>query len=319
MFLHAHAMRDIPAELLARPFTAPMAEAVGVTARQLRGSRCRQLLRGVYLGADVQATTEILAAAVALIVPPGAVIARTTAALLQGADIGYAGDRVIDVLTAREDQIRRPGIRSRAAHLDPDDVIEVMGIPVTSPVRTAFDLARRRDLIEAVVGVDAMLNRGGCDLAELAAYVDDHPGWRGVRWAKETLRHVEPKAESPMESRQRMRLVLGGLPRPEAQYTLYDVNGLFVARLDHGYEKWRVSPEYDGDPHKDRWRYDNERQQAIRDLGWWHRRYTSYSIGSGWGRMVAEVRAALLERGWQPSSDPRDLAGGDRFRRTNGR
>jgi len=206
----------------------------------------------------------------------------------------------VDVTMLRASVIRRPGIRATAAYLEPGDVVELNGVPVTSPARTAFDLARQRDLIERVVGVDAMLNRGGCQPEELAAYIVDRPAWRGIRWAREALTHAEPRAESPMESRQRMRLVLAGLPRPEAQFVLFDRDGRFVARLDHAYEKWKVSPEYDGAPHDERWRRDNERQELIRAEGWWHRRYTSVSIEQGWDRMIAEVARALTERGWSP-------------------
>jgi hypothetical protein len=146
-----------------------------------------------------------------------------------------------------------------------------------------------------------MANRGGCDLADLAAYIADHRGWRGVRYADATLVHAEPRAESPMESRQRMRLVLAGLPRPVAQYELFDSSGSFIARLDHAFPEWKVSPEYDGDVHESSWRADNERQQRIRDECWWHRRYTSLSIQSGWWRMVDEVGAALVTAGWRPA------------------
>jgi hypothetical protein len=300
-------MRDIPAELLARPFTSKLARAAGVTARQLQGARCQRLFHDVYVGANVTVTPELLASAVSLVLPAGAVVGGTMAALLHGADVRRWGDTGIGVIVSREAQIRRRGIRARAALLEPGDVVVIGGIPVTSAVRTAFDLAGTRNLIESVVGVDAMLNRGGCRLEDLTAYVASHRGWSGVRWADAALIHAEPKAESPMETRQRMRLVLAGLPRPEAQYTLYAAptvlvpRKVFVARLDHGYEEWRVGPEYDGEPHADQWRADNERQERIRGLHWWHRRYTSLTIQSGWGGMVDEVGAALVAAGWRPS------------------
>jgi hypothetical protein len=293
-------MRDIPAALVARPFTVRMAASVGVTPRQLRGRRCRMLFKGVYVGADVELTVELMAAAVALILPLGAVVGGRTAALLHGADVRRRGDVTIDVIVSRDSLLRRPGVRATAALLEPGDVAQIAGILVTSAVRTAFDLARQRDLIEAVVGVDAMLNRGGAQLNELTAYVASHRGWRGIRWADAALIHAEPLAESPMESRQRMRLVLAGLPRPRAQVKLYVRPNVVRARLDHGYPEWKVGPEYDGDPHEDQWRADNERQQWIRDQGWWHRRYTSLSIQSGWEGMVSEVGAALVARGWRP-------------------
>lgn len=277
-----------------------MARCYGVTPRQLQGARCRRLFQGVYIGAHVDVTVRALAKAIKLVVPEDVTISRETAALFHGADVRHPNDLDIYVTTLREAKIRRVGIRSTAAYLEKGDVVTMHGLAITSAVRTAFDLARKKDLIERVVGVDAMLNRGGCDLEELAAYIADRGWWRGIRWAREALVHAEPKAESPMESRQRMRFVLAGLPRPEAQYVLKDRNGLFVARLDHGYEEWKVAPEYDGKDHSATWQLDNRRHQRVEDEGWWHRNYTSLSIQGGWDQMVRQVGNALVERGWRP-------------------
>jgi hypothetical protein len=297
---HGCGVLVIPAELLARPFTPGMARACGVQRWHLEGSRVRRVFHGVYVGATVAITPEILAEAIGLVLPKGAVVSGTTAALLRGVDVRRHGDHALEVTSTRRSSVRRTGIRTREALLEPADVCEIAGVPVTSAVRTAFDLARNRDLIEAVVGVDAMLNRGGVGVAELAEYVDSRWAWWGIRWARLALAHAEPLAESPMESRQRMRLVLADLPRPTAQHTLLTASGLFVARLDHAYEEFKVAPEYDGGAHEGRWRYDNERQQSIRDEGWWHRRYTSLTIRDGWEPMVSDVRSALMARGWHP-------------------
>jgi hypothetical protein len=258
------------------------------------------LFHNVYVCAAVELSIPLLVRAINLTLPEGAVVAGSTAALIHGADIRSFDDVGLDVTMLRASVIRRPGIRATAAYLEDGDVTKVDGVPVTSPVRTAFDLARRRNLIERVVGIDAMLNRGGCQLDDLGAYIADRPSWRGIRWAREAIGYAEPLAESPQETRQRMWLVLSGLPRPRAQYTLLDADGRFVARLDHAYEKWKVAPEYDGAPHDGQWRYDNERQQRIANEGWWHRRYTSLSIAGGWDTMIHEVRRALLDRGWTP-------------------
>jgi hypothetical protein len=268
----------------------------------LQFSPYRRLFSGVYVDARSAITTELLARGIALVLPEGAVVGGTTAALLHGADVRRLGDDLVYVVTARADQIRRRGVRSTAALLEPGDVVEVHGVPCLSSVRTAFDLARNRWLIEAVVGIDAMLNRGGCRLDDLAAYIRDRPGWRGIRWARAAYPHAEPLSESVMETRQRMELVLAGLPRPRAQVEVFEPSGLLVARLDHGYEEWKVGLDYDGEVHAQNWRKDLERQERIRDLGWWHRRYTSIEARAGWGRMVAQVRAALWAAGWRPLS-----------------
>jgi hypothetical protein len=289
----------MPEELAGRPFTVAQARAAGLTPGLLRGSRFRRLLHDVYVDAGVPDSVELAARAVGLVLPPDAVVGYTAAAWMWGADVRDQRLPEVEVIGQRGDQIRRRGIRASSALLEPADVVEVHGVPVTSPVRTAFDLARRKDLIEAIVGIDAMLNRGGCRLDELTTYVTTHRGWRGVRYADTALTHAEPLSESPMETRQRMRLVLAGLPRPRAQVAVRDDYGHAFAYIDNGYEEWRVGVDYDGEPHRERWRYDLERQERIRDRDWWHRRYTSLVITSGWRQMTDQVGAALLAAGWR--------------------
>jgi hypothetical protein len=290
----------VPDCLVGRPFRVPEALAAGLTARQLQSARFRRLFRGVYAEARLDVTTELLARAVSIVLPPGSVVGGTTAALLHGADVRRLGDDLVYVVTARADQIRRRGVHSTAALLEPGDVVDVFGVPCLSSVRAAFDLARNRWVVDAVVGVDAMLNRGGCRLDDLRAYVQDRPGWRGIRWARTALGHAEPLSESVMETRQRMALVLAGLPRPRAQVELYDPAGRFVARLDHGYDEWKVGFDYDGEVHATTWRKDLERQERVRDLGWWHRRYTSLDARDDWAAMIAQIRTALWSAGWRP-------------------
>jgi hypothetical protein len=294
---------ELPEALTRTPFTAAMARAEGLTARQLQASRFRRLFHGVYVDARLSLTQSVMANAVALILPSGGVVAGVTAALLHGADVRGATGATVEIVVARDDQVRRAGVTARAALLEDGDVTTVHGVPCLSPVRVAFDLARQRRFVEAVVGVDAMCNRGGCSLDELAAYIADHPGWRGIRRAREVLAHAEPLSESVMETKQRMALVQAGLPRPRAQVDVFDEGGQHVARLDHGYDDWKVGLDYDGEVHRDRWRYDLERQERVRDLGWWHRRYTSIHAAAGWRQMVRQVGEALAAAGWRPAPD----------------
>ncbi|HMC67600.1 MAG TPA: type IV toxin-antitoxin system AbiEi family antitoxin, partial [Mycobacteriales bacterium] len=141
---------------MGRPFTSEDARAVGLTYKQLRSSAYRRLFHDVYVDATEPDSVELRAAAIGLVLPDGAVVGLTAAAWLHGADVRDRRCDDIEVIAQRGDQIRRAGIAATSALLAPDDATEVLGIPVTTPTRTAFDLARRRDLIEAVVGIDAM-------------------------------------------------------------------------------------------------------------------------------------------------------------------
>ena len=76
-------------------------------------------------------------------------------------------------------------------------------------LRTLRDLFRRLSLTEAVVIADMALH---------AAMVKRE----ALRSLGSIIDYVEPAAESAMESRLRMLLVLGRLPRPEAQVEIRD-------------------------------------------------------------------------------------------------
>src|SRR5699024_8880109 len=65
--------------------------------------------------------------------------------------------------------------------LEPPDVCELRGVPVTSPVRTAFDLARRLPRDEAVAVVDALYQTGNVTKLQLTDYATRHPRCRGIR------------------------------------------------------------------------------------------------------------------------------------------
>src|SRR4051812_4443607 len=117
-----------PPELLSGPFTRDMARAVGLTAKQLRSSAWRQLLRGVYVSADVTDSLELRCAAVTLVLPPDAVVGYTAAAWLHGADVRDRLSQAVEVIGQRGDQIRRAGLRASSALLLPRDVTMVCGV-----------------------------------------------------------------------------------------------------------------------------------------------------------------------------------------------
>lgn len=61
----------------------------------------------------------------------------------------------------------------------------VDGMPVTSAIRTWFDLARHQPLIEAVAALDWALHRGLVSPSELSVYLEAPPaGMASARFAK---------------------------------------------------------------------------------------------------------------------------------------
>ncbi|GAC1692289.1 MAG: hypothetical protein PVS2B1_15430 [Candidatus Dormibacteraceae bacterium] len=89
---------------------------------------------------------------------------------------------------------------------------------------------------------------------------------------------TEPRAESPMETRLRMILVLAKLPRPEVQGSIHDDEGRPLARPDLLYRVQRLAIEYDGDNHRDRLADDNRRQNDLVAAGFRLLRFTASDV-----------------------------------------
>jgi very-short-patch-repair endonuclease len=96
-----------------------------------------------------------------------------------------------------------------------------------------------------------------------------------------------------MESRLRMLLVLGGLPRPQAQVTLTDRRGRFLGRPDLYYPDHRLGIEYDGGIHRDHLAEDNRRQNRLISDGIRLLRFTAGDILRTPDVMLAQVKTML--------------------------
>jgi Protein of unknown function (DUF559) len=276
------------------PFRGSEAIAAGLLSRHaLESSAWRRLFRDVYVRSDIEVTHLVRCRAAALVLPPVAAISGASAAYLQGCEVVEA-EAPVDATVTR--QIRpRQGLRVRRAALDPSDVVQASGLPVTSLPRTAFDVARSGELDDAVTTLDALLNLGRLSLEEVAAYAERRPTWPGASRARRALALAAPGAESAMETRLRLLLIRAGLPMPVLQHRLEDDRGLTIARLDLAYVARRLGVEYDGQHHFEgrAVRKDLRRQNALRSIGWSLLRFNADDVVHHPGRLVAEVRAAL--------------------------
>jgi AbiEi antitoxin C-terminal domain len=249
------------------------------------------MLYEVHCAATLEDSIGLRSAAAAKILPPGAVVSGSAAAWVLGVDVRHRTDEPLTVTYPRSNGTSsRRGILVRHALLPDSDLIEVGGVPVTTPLRTAFDLARQPNLIEDVVALDALLQARLITRESFAAYVEDHPRWRGVRLAARALALAEPATESPMESRLRMVIVIPGLPPPEPQIARCSTTGEEIARIDLGHRDARKGYEYDGRDHAASYSADSRRRNAIwYDFGWDLRHYGSADVYRRPQSVVAHV------------------------------
>lgn len=171
------------------------------------------------------------------------------------------------------------------------------GVRLTGPVRTAYDLARRGDLVEGVVAVDALANRHRFSPDLLLHFVVHYPRARGNRRIAEVLTHTDPRSGSPMESRLRMVLVGAGLPRPQVQWVVQDPTTRTAVWLDLAYPEARVGIEYEGVDHTSAEAVlrDVGRYTRLVDRGWRIYRYTKYEVYRDPDRIISEIGRASRE------------------------
>lgn len=159
------------------------------------------------------------------------VVAGLAAAALHGSKY-IADDVAIELIWSNPRAPR--GIATRRDRLLSDERQDFAGIPVTTPERTAFDLARLTRGDRAVARLDALGNPTGLDPDAVTELAMRHRGSPGVPRVSPMLKLYDPGAESPRETWLRLLLIRAGFPRPRTQIPVYDDFGRPRYRLDMG-------------------------------------------------------------------------------------
>jgi hypothetical protein len=300
MVVYAVAMpprASIPRELRLLPFRgSDVVSRKLLTATALRGKAWTRLLPDIYIAADVPLDHRMWCYAASLAVRDRGAVSGLSALYLCGIDLLPRGGMPVEVTmhgTAR--LADTPHLTVVRSVLGTGDVV-VGPVRFSTPVRTAFDLARRLPLTDAIIAIDAMLSKRLLTVDVLGEYCGARRRWPGGAAIPLVLDRIEPLTESPMETRLRLILVDGGLPRPTAQFRAYQ-GKRFLGRLDLAYPQWKVGIEYDGDQHRSRdvFREDVARLNKLRVAGWTVLRFTATDVFRNPGRIIKQVRAVIPE------------------------
>ncbi|BBX61076.1 hypothetical protein MSAS_02500 [Mycobacterium saskatchewanense] len=267
------------------PFLGSEALAVGtLTPYELR-SRYVALHKDVYVPKGAELTAVLRAKACWLRSRRRGILTGFSASALHGS-------KWIDPSRSAEiiDTNRREaaGVRVWEERIEADEIAVVDGMRVTTPARTALDLARRYEKGTAVAAVDALVQATEVKMADVELLVDRYRGRRGMKAARVTLELVDGGAQSPKETWLRLLLARAGFPRPQTQIPVLNEWGWAEAYLDMGWEDIKVAVEYDGDHHR------TSRSQYVKDI----RRLETLGQRHGWivVRVVAEDHPADIIR-----------------------
>jgi hypothetical protein len=287
--------------LVGGAFTVEHAASFGVTRGQLRGPAYRRVLRRAYTTADTPDSAELRAMAVRAVLPPRAVVWEAGAAWLWGVNIRRPGDLDLDVSFPESSRLRpQAGLRVALLTLGEEDVCTTQGIRVTTPTRTAFDCLRYARRPDGVIVADHLTSTRQCTLDELTRYVAARRAMRNIRVARRELEHIEPLAQSVQETRTRLLLVDGGLPRPVAQHRVDFPEG-DAAYLDLAYPELKIGVEYDGEEwHKERRAEDERRRRRLERLGWTIIVLHAHDLFRTPQQTVEDIRRALRNRSQTP-------------------
>jgi len=267
------------------------ARAAGLTKAQLRGTKWRRVGPRVYASHEVADNQQTRLEAALRRLPNGACFSGPTGAFLHTIDRqSVAIEATVQPATTTS---RLAGIQIRRSYLTSDEIVVRQGLPVTSALRTVIDLACRLHLIEAVMIIDAALHMRLICVDQLQAWAAAHPRYRGVAMLRRAIEYADPASESPMETRLRLVLVLGGLPKPRVQISLHDDRGIFVGRADLYYPEERLAIEYDGATHRDRLAEDNRRQNRLIQAGYRLLRFTASDVLGDPASVVEIVRKSV--------------------------
>jgi very-short-patch-repair endonuclease len=282
----------VPLELTRGPFTLAQARRAGLARWHLEGASWRRIGPRMYAWVGLPETPKLKLEAAQLSMPPGAAFSGKTAAWLHGLDVSPC-EPIEMILPSAADGLGRDGVLVHRVALDDSEVEFKRGFRTTSLLRTMFDLSWKLSLVEAVVVADLALHAGMVRHAELTEWIECRAGVKGVKSARRVLELADPAAESPMETRLRLLLVLGGLPRPQAQVRVHDDQGRFLGRPDLYYPDHRLGLEYDGGTHRTSLAEDNRRQNRLLAAGVRLLRFTAGDVVNSPDAVVMQVRGML--------------------------
>lgn len=314
-------------------FTRAQALRCGVTSDEIRRAVKRgtwqRLRRGTYVNAErwqqaslTQRHVMGLWSMVLLALPP-VIGSHDTAAAVLKLDLWEPSYDWIHLTRPLHTGRREAGVWHHEATLDSKDTVIASGLMVTSPLRTALDIARGVDFEHGVVALDSALRMSGSSLEQLRELHFARLEWPGSLAAGRALAFADPRCGSVGESRTRLQLAACGLPEPLTQVCVFDERGYLVGIPDFLVEGKTII-EFDGrlkygldgldaEAMSARLWKEKEREDALRRLGYEVVRITWADLYYP-ERITARVRAALARaastppvRGWH-STNPLQTA-----------
>ncbi len=234
---------------------------------------------------------------------PDVVVSHQSAAVLHGLPLwGLDLSRVHVTRPSRRTRSERTVIVHRSA-LEDEETTLTDGIRVTTVARSVTETAAASTYEIGVVLADAALHQRLVSADELVATADRFPQWAGSPAARAAVRFADGLSESVGESRLRVVMDNGDLPKPSLQALIHNEHGEVVARADFLLARTLVV-EFDGE-HKyggspdavlaEKWREDRIRACGYRvaRVGWSDLDHPARTTARLWAALDGSPRQAI--------------------------
>lgn len=280
----------------------------GITPQEVRRAVASgewvRMRRGAFVAADALTEAEAsgrrplleAAAVVHTLDRPAAVLSGYSAARVWGLPTPHRLRGTV-TLTDPTQHRRGEGYEITHAPLPAGSTTVHQGLPVTTLARTVVDCAREWSLEEALILADAARWGDRVTATELQAALTEGVAHRGVDAARRVVELSRDGADSPLETRARLRVHEAGIELPELQVVLavdgvsHESDGLWrrlgIVMACDGRGKYR-DPWHGATTEEKHWREKRQRDVLIgAGVRFWT--VTDADLRDGWPRALARL------------------------------
>jgi very-short-patch-repair endonuclease len=264
----------LPRALESIPFSAAEGLDAGLGRHRMLGSDLSRPFQGVYINTS-SPTFEQRCAGLAKRLDSEAFFCGVTAARI----IGIPLPRLLEQEPALHVAVPRPrfrptgrGIVGHTLTVRNDELRMWNGLLVTSPERTWCDLGAVLHIPQLIAAGDYLIHEELpiTDVEALARSIRARSGRRGVKRLRVAHPYLDPRSESPQESKLRYVLVAAGLKGLAANFPIRTSGG-YNYRGDLVFPSHKLIIEYQSDQHHnspEKFRADMTRVSRLQADGW---------------------------------------------------
>jgi len=272
--------------------------SVDTIKRRLVSARWERILPRVYAIAGSTASWRRALLAACLWAGRSTVVSHRGAGCFWGFD--EFDTRIVEISTVAKVRSRTGIIVHHVPNFGRADVTVVEGIPITSPLRTIFDLCAVTDADQAEFALEDALRRRMTSVQRCHVLLD-RLGGHGVAGTAAFRKLMEVRGRGYVPTASILEVCMARiftrckLDTPVRQHAVVRPSGQ-VAYIDFAFAAIKLGIEVDGyESHarRNRWQHDMHRENDLKALGWTILHFSWEDVQHRPDMVVAQIKRAL--------------------------